>query len=71
MSEKNEDERLQKIIKACKIIADIMPNDSINESVKASIPEILPKLIKMMPHLITSVIHSLNRHRLTCFSKRS
>ncbi|CDW82096.1 UNKNOWN [Stylonychia lemnae] len=55
LSEKNEDERLQKVIKACKIIADIMPNDSINESVKASIPEILPKLIKMLPYLTTSI----------------
>eukprot|EP00347_Sterkiella_histriomuscorum_P002617 403367450 len=55
LSEKNEDERLQKLIKACKIIADIMPNDSINESVKTSIPEILPKLVKMLPYLTSSI----------------
>jgi hypothetical protein len=43
------------VIKACKIIGDIMPNDAINETVKNSVPEIVPKLIKMLPYLTNSV----------------
>lgn len=47
-----------------------MPNDSINESVKTSIPEILPKLIKMLPYLTNSVILAkliININRSTCY----
>ena len=39
-----------------------MPNDSINDQVKASLSEILPKLVKMMPYLPTSVIIFLFLH---------
>ena len=55
MSEKDDNERLMKIIQACKIISDVLPNDSLNFSIKQAMPEILPKLIKLLPYLVTTV----------------
>lgn len=36
-----------------------MPNDAINDSLKNSVSEIVPKLIKMLPYLTNSVIISI------------
>ena len=55
MTEKNDDERLNKLIKACKIIAEILPNDAINDSISVNLPEIVPKMVKMLPHLSSSI----------------
>jgi hypothetical protein len=43
------------LIKACKIIAEILPNDAINDSISVSLPEIIPKLVKMLPYLQSSI----------------
>ena len=39
------------IIQACKIISDCLPNEDVNMTIKNSLHEILPKMIKMLPFL--------------------
>ena len=55
MSEKDEDKRLSKVIKACKIISSILPDDSLNHTIKASMTEILPKMIHLCSDLPQTV----------------
>ena len=53
--ETDEDSKLDKIIKACKIISDMLPNPQEFYQIHADLKEILPKLIKSMPILHRSV----------------
>ena len=59
LSEKNEDERLEKVIKACKIISEHLPNDSMVIAIK-DIEEILPKLINLLNVLETTIDMLIN-----------
>ena len=58
--ETDANEKLNKIIKACKIISDMLPNPYQNYQIEQNMKDVIPKLVKNLHVLPVTVIYLLD-----------